>query len=193
MSVRVVHTAPYADVSIMVLPRIANPFIPFEGCAGSSPVVRAKWRDSIRGQYNGLVNRWCGIIVHSRLHLPPQYKGKYKALVMLRSQFDSVWWLQSLADETCRVPERGNVAFGDFVENKAGNIYVENGSLVQREEHSFGMGEVAISTFARASIRLGVKICDQGTLRLPESILVSEGTAEPSKYVSTLGMAPEEQ
>ena len=106
MRVQILPPAPYADVSIMVLPRIANPFIPFEGCAGSSPVVRAKWRDSIRGQYNGLVNRWCGIMVHSRLHLPPQYKGKYKALVMLRSQFDSVWWLQSLADETCRVPER---------------------------------------------------------------------------------------
>lgn len=59
----------HADVSIMVLPRIANPFIPFEGCAGSSPVVRAKWRDSIRGKYNGLVNRWCGIMVHSRLHI----------------------------------------------------------------------------------------------------------------------------
>ena len=29
MSIRVVHTAPYADVSIMVLPRIANPFTSF--------------------------------------------------------------------------------------------------------------------------------------------------------------------
>ena len=42
---------------------------------------------------------------------------------MLRSQFDSVWWLQSLADETCRVPEREMWHLG-IVENKAGNIYI---------------------------------------------------------------------
>ena len=63
------------------------------------------------------------------------------------------------------------------------------GTLVQREEHSLGMREVEISKFSRTSIRLGVKICDYGKSRLPESILVSEGTAELLKYVSTLATA----
>ena len=47
MRVQILPPAPYADVSIMVLPRIANPFIPFEGCAGSSPVVRATKKGTI--------------------------------------------------------------------------------------------------------------------------------------------------
>ena len=70
-------------------------------------------------------------------------------------EFKSHTQLHSLADETCKVPEREMWHLG-IVENKAGNIYLY-GSLVQREEHSFGMGEVAISIFARASI-WGIRI-----------------------------------
>ena len=43
---------------------------------------------------------------------------------MLELGFESLSHLHSLADETCRVPEREMWQLGNFVENKAGNIYI---------------------------------------------------------------------
>ena len=89
------------------------------------------------------------------------------------------------------------MAFGDFVENKAGNIYIENGSLVQREEHSFGMGEVAISTFARASI-WGIRIMaiisdfqsdDVGSIPIYPSIRERSSEVEHRPFKAGVGIS----